>query len=34
MNYGARMRLAHGLRLDAGWLGQEERIYLGLTYSN
>jgi hypothetical protein len=34
MNYGARMRLAHGLRLDAGWLGQEERIYLGLTYTN
>jgi hypothetical protein len=34
INYGARMRLAHGLRLDAGWLGQEERIYLGLTYTN
>ena len=34
MNYGARMRLARGLRLDAGWLGREERIYLGLTYTN
>ena len=34
MNYGARMRLARGLRLDAGWLGLEERIYLGLTYTN
>ena len=34
MNYGARMRMARGLRLDAGWLGREERIYLGLTYTN
>ena len=34
MNYGARLRLAHGLRMDAGWLGKEERIYLGLTYTN
>ena len=34
MNYGARMRLARGMRLDAGWLGQEQRIYLGLTYTN
>ena len=34
MNYGARMRLARGLRLDAGWLGREERIYLGLTFTN
>lgn len=34
MNYGARLRLAHGLRMDAGWLGQEEKIYLGLTYTN
>lgn len=34
MNYGARMRLARGLRLDAGWLGKEERIYLGLSYTN
>ena len=34
MNYGARMRLAQGLRLDAGWLGREDRIYLGLTYTN
>ena len=34
MNYGARMSLARGLRLDAGWLGREERIYLGLTYTN
>ena len=29
MNYAARMRLAQGLRLDAGWLGKEERIYCG-----
>jgi hypothetical protein len=34
MNYGARMRLAQGLRLDVGWLAQTERIYLGLTYTN
>ena len=34
MNYGARLRLAHGLRLDTGWLGQEQRVYLGLTYTN
>ena len=34
MNYGARMRLAQGLRLDAGWLGKEERIYCGLTFTN
>ena len=34
MNYGARMSLAHGVRLDAGWLGQEQRVYLGLTYTN
>lgn len=34
MNYGARMRLAHGLRLDTGWLGQDEKVYLGLTYTN
>ncbi len=34
MNYGARIRLAHGLRLDAGWLGQDKKMYLGLTYTN
>ena len=34
MNYGARLSLAHGVRLDAGWLGQEQRVYLGLTYTN
>ena len=34
LNYGARMRLARGVRLDAGWLGREERIYLGLTYTH
>ena len=34
MNYAARMRLAQGLRLDAGWLGKEERIYCGLTFTN
>ena len=34
MNYGARLRLAQGLRLDTGWLGQEQRVYLGLTYTN
>ena len=33
-NYGARMKLARGLRLDAGWLGREERLYLGLTYTH
>ena len=34
MNYGARLRLAQGLRLDAGWLGREERVYCGLTFTN
>ncbi|NMC32243.1 MAG: YjbH domain-containing protein [Veillonellaceae bacterium] len=34
MNYGARMSLMHGVRLDAGWLGREQRVYLGLTYTN
>ncbi|HWR29477.1 MAG TPA: YjbH domain-containing protein [Negativicutes bacterium] len=34
LNYGARMRLAHGLRLDAGWLGQDEKVYLGLTFTH
>ena len=34
LNVGARMRLARGLRLDVGWLGQEERMVLGLTYTN
>lgn len=34
MNYAARMRLAQGLRLDAGWLGKEERVYCGLTFTN
>lgn len=33
MNYGLRMRMAHGLRLDAGWLGGAEKVYLGLTYT-
>jgi hypothetical protein len=34
MNYGLRFRLAHGLRLDAGWQGRAERIYWGLSYTN
>ena len=34
MNYAARVRLAQGLRLDAGWLGKEERVYCGLTFTN
>ena len=34
MNYAARMRLAQGLRLDAGWLGKEKRVYCGLTFTN
>ena len=34
MNYGARMRLAQGLRFDAGWLGKDERLYFGLTFTN
>ena len=34
MNYATRMRLAQGLRLDAGWLGKEERVYCGLTFTN
>ena len=34
MNYGARMRLAQGLRFDAGWLGKNERVYFGLTFTN
>ena len=34
MNYGARMRLAQGMRLDAGWLGKDERVYFGLTFTN
>lgn len=34
MNYGARMRLAQGLRLDLGWQGRDEKVYLGLTFTN
>ena len=34
MNYGARMRLAQGLRFDTGWLGKDERVYFGLTFTN
>ena len=34
MNYGARLSLTHGVRMDAGWLGREQRVYLGLTYTN
>ena len=34
MNYGARLTLARGLRLDGGWLGRDEKVYLGLTYTN
>lgn len=34
LNYGARLRLANGLRLDGGWLGREEKAYIGLTYTN
>jgi len=34
MNYGARLNLARGLRLDGGWLGRDEKVYLGLTYTN
>ena len=33
MNYGLRMRLARGLRLDGGWVGQDEKMYLGLTFT-
>lgn len=33
MNYGLRMRMAHGLRLDAGWLGGAEKVYVGMTYT-
>ena len=34
LNYGLRFRLVRGLRLDAGWQGQEERIYWGMTFTN
>ena len=34
MNYGLRFRLERGLRLDCGWLGQDERVYVGLTYTH
>ena len=34
LNYGARMRLAHGLRLDLGWQGRDEKAYLGLSFTN
>lgn len=34
MNYGARLSLAHGLRLDAGWMGRHQQMYMGLTYTN
>ena len=34
MNYGLRLRLARGLRMDGGWLGQDEKMYLGLTFTN
>ncbi|MBP2665037.1 MAG: protein of unknown function rane lipoprotein [Firmicutes bacterium] len=34
LNYGARLRLAQGLRLDTGWLGQDEKMYLGLTFTH
>ncbi len=34
MNYAARLRLAQGMRLDVGWLGKDERVYCGLTFTN
>lgn len=34
MNYGLRLRLDRGLRLDCGYLLQEEKAYLGLTYTH
>lgn len=34
MNYGLRLRLDRGLLLDCGWLGQDERVYVGLTYTH
>ena len=34
MNYAARLRLAQGMRFDVGWLGKQERVYCGLTFTN
>jgi hypothetical protein len=34
MNYGVRLRLARGLNLNSGWMGRDEKIYLGLTFTN
>ena len=34
MNYGLRLRLDRGLRLDCGWLVQDEKVYFGLTYTH
>ena len=34
MNYGLRLRLERGLRLDCGWMAQEEKVYFGLTYTH
>jgi hypothetical protein len=34
MNYGLRLRLARGLRLDAGWQGRNEKIYWGLSFTH
>ena len=34
MNYGLRLRLERGLRLDCGWMAQDEKVYFGLTYTH
>jgi len=33
MNYGLRLRLVRGLRIDGGWMGQTEQMYMGITYT-
>ena len=33
MNYGARLALARGVRLDCGWLGREHRYFWGVSYT-
>lgn len=34
MNYGARMSVVPGLKLDAGWRGQNHGMYFGASFTN
>lgn len=34
LNFATRMRFGKGVRLDGGWLGREQKMYVGLTLMN